>query len=105
MLLLTNQYKRCSAPEEKRTRAHLSKSARGQKLHGDETIKEAQAYIENNLREKISMEALSSKLALGSETSTGDSSRQTVYTVEYTQSVKMEAVKKALETSRKSINE
>ena len=29
----------------------------GQKLHGDEMVKKAQAYIESNLDEKISIEA------------------------------------------------
>ena len=33
----------------------------GQKLHGDEMVKKAQAYIESNLDEKISVEHLSSK--------------------------------------------
>ncbi len=88
----------------------LSQSAfiifKGQKLHGDETIKEAQAYIENNLPEKISMEALSSKLALGRRNFDRRFIKATGNTpVEYTQRVKMEAAKKALETSRKSINE
>lgn len=79
---------------------------KGQKLHGDETIKEAQAYIENNLQEKISMEALSSKLALGRRNFDRRFIKATGNTpVEYTQRVKMEAAKKALETSRKSINE
>src|SRR5690606_37054714 len=78
----------------------------GQKLHGDETIKEAQAYIENNLQEKISMEALSSKLALGRRNFDRRFIKATGNTpVEYTQRVKMEVAKKALETSRKSINE
>lgn len=75
-------------------------------MHGDETIKEAQAYIENNLPEKISMEALSSKLALGRRNFDRRFIKATGNTpVEYTQRVKMEAAKKALETSRKSINE
>lgn len=79
---------------------------KGQKLHCDETIKEAQAYIENNLQEKISMEALSSKLALGRRNFDRRFIKATGNTpVEYTQRVKMEAAKKALETSRKSINE
>src|SRR5207253_10923244 len=37
----------------------------GQKLHSDEMIRKAQAYIENNLHEKISIEELSSMLAVG----------------------------------------
>ena len=37
----------------------------GQKLHEDEVVKQAQAYIESNMAEKISMEDLSSKFAVG----------------------------------------
>src|SRR5690606_24797448 len=37
----------------------------GQKSHGDEVIRQAQTYIENNLQEKISIENLSSELAVG----------------------------------------
>src|SRR5437867_4094850 len=37
----------------------------GQKLHGDEMIKKAQAYIESKLDEKISVEDLSSRFAVG----------------------------------------
>lgn len=78
----------------------------GQKAHGDDLIKEAQQYIEDNLQEKISFERLSSNLAVGRRNfdrrfikATGNSP------VEYTQRVKMEAAKKAFETSRKQINE
>ncbi len=78
----------------------------GQKAHGDELIKEAQLYIERHLEERISIESLSSSLAVGRRNfdrrfikATGNSP------VEYTQRVKMEAAKKAFETSRKQINE
>ena len=37
----------------------------GQKLHGDEMVKKAQAYIEKNLHEKISVEHLSSIFSVG----------------------------------------
>ena len=37
----------------------------GQKLHGDEMVKKAQAYIESKLDEKISVEHLSSKFSVG----------------------------------------
>ncbi len=36
-----------------------------QKLHGDEMVKAAQSFIENKLSEKISVEELSSKFAVG----------------------------------------
>src|SRR5258705_12692678 len=37
----------------------------GQKSHGDEMVQQAQVYIEKNLHEKISVEHLSSKFAVG----------------------------------------
>jgi len=37
----------------------------GQKLHGNEMVKKAQAYIESKLHEKISMEQLSSRFTVG----------------------------------------
>jgi len=78
----------------------------GQKTHGDELIREAQQYIERNLQEKISMEQLSSSFALGRRNFDRRFIKATGNTpVEYTQRVKMEAAKKAFETSRKQINE
>jgi transcriptional regulator GlxA family with amidase domain len=78
----------------------------GQKSHGDEVIRRAQTYIENNLQEKISFEDLSSKLAVGRRSFDRRFIRATGNTpVEYAQRVKMEAAKKALETSRKNISE
>ena len=78
----------------------------GQKAHGDELIKEAQQYIEQNLQEKISMENLSSRLAVGRRNFDRRFIKATGNTpVEYIQRVKMEAAKKAFETSRKHVNE
>jgi len=79
---------------------------RGQKTHGDELIKEAQHYIESNLQEKISMETLSSELAIGRRNFDRRFIKATGNTpVEYAQRVKVEAAKKAFESSRKQINE
>ena len=78
----------------------------GQKLHGDEVVKKAQAYIESNLHEKISVEHLSSKFAIGRRNFDRKFIKATGNTpVEYFQRVKIESAKKALETSRKTINE
>jgi transcriptional regulator GlxA family with amidase domain len=78
----------------------------GQKTHGDELIREAQQYIESNLQEKISIEHLSSSFALGRRNFDRRFIKATGNTpLEYTQRVRMEAAKKALETSRKQINE
>jgi len=78
----------------------------GQKAHDDEIIKQAQIYIETNLHEKISIEDLSSRLAVGRRNFDRRFIKATGNTpVEYAQRVKIEAAKKAFETSRKNINE
>lgn len=79
---------------------------KGQKTHGDELIKKAQAYIENKLDEKISIESLSSKFAVGRRNFDRRFIKATGNTpVEYSQRVKIEAAKKAFESTRKTINE
>ena len=78
----------------------------GQKLHGDEMVQQAQAYIESKLHEKISVEHLSSSFAVGRRNFDRRFIKATGNTpVEYSQRVKIESAKKALETSRKTINE
>jgi transcriptional regulator GlxA family with amidase domain len=78
----------------------------GQKTHGDEVVKKAQAYIESNFYEKISMENLSKKFAVGRRNFDRRFIKATGNTpVEYLQRVKVESAKKAFETSRKTINE
>jgi transcriptional regulator GlxA family with amidase domain len=78
----------------------------GQKQHGDEVVKKAQAYIESNLQEKISVEHLSSKFAVGRRNFDRRFIKATGNTpIEYLQRVKIESAKKAFETSRKTINE
>ncbi|GAA0544508.1 GlxA family transcriptional regulator [Chitinophaga japonensis] len=79
---------------------------KGQKKHGDEMVKQAQDYIESNLEEKISVEHLSSKFAVGRRNFDRRFIKATGNTpVEYAQRVKIEWAKKALETSRKTVNE
>ncbi|MES2795603.1 MAG: helix-turn-helix domain-containing protein [Bacteroidota bacterium] len=79
---------------------------KGQKLHGDEMVQQAQAYIEGTLQEKISIEHLSSKFAVGRRNFDRRFIKATGNTpIEYAQRVKIESAKKALETSRKTINE
>src|SRR6187401_565134 len=78
----------------------------GQKLHGDEMVKKAQAYIESKLHEKISVEHLSSRFAVGRRNFDRRFIKATGNTpVEYSQRVKIEAAKKTFETTRKNINE
>lgn len=78
----------------------------GQKLHGDEVVKKAQVYIEQNLHEKISAEQLSSKFSVGRRNFDRRFIKATGNTpIEYSQRAKVESAKKAFETSRKTINE
>jgi transcriptional regulator GlxA family with amidase domain len=79
---------------------------KSQKLHGDEMVRKAQDYIETNLREKISMEALSSRFAVGRRNFDRRFIRATGNTpMEYSQRVKIESAKKAFESTRKNIQE
>ncbi|MES2734617.1 MAG: helix-turn-helix domain-containing protein [Bacteroidota bacterium] len=78
----------------------------GQKEHEDEPIKKAQEFIEKNYQDKITVDQLSSILALSRRNFERRFKKATSNTVvEYIQRVKMEATKKALESSRKSVNE
>jgi len=78
----------------------------GQKLHGDDIIQQAQAYIESRLDEKISVEDLSSRFAVGRRNFDRRFIKATGNTpLEYSQRVKIESAKKAFETSRKTVNE
>lgn len=78
----------------------------GQKKHEDHPIKQAQEYIEQNVTEKISVEELSSRYAIGRRHFERRFKKATSNTpVEYIQRVKMEAAKKLFETSGKNVNE
>ncbi len=78
----------------------------GQKQHSDDMVQKAQAFIESNLPEKISMEQLSSQFAVSRRNFDRRFIKATGNTpVEYVQRVKIESAKKALETSRKTVNE
>jgi transcriptional regulator GlxA family with amidase domain len=79
---------------------------KGQKQHGDDVVQQAQAYIEDNLQDKISIEELSARFAVGRRNFDRRFIKATGNTpIEYAQRVKMESAKKALETTRKTINE
>lgn len=78
----------------------------GQKQHGDDMVIKAQTYIEKNMQEKISVEQLSAQFAVGRRNFDRRFIKATGNTpLEYLQRVKIEAAKKAFETSRKNINE
>lgn len=78
----------------------------GQKQHDDDMVKQAQAYIESHLEEKISIEEISSQLNVGRRNFDRRFIKATGNTpIEYAQRVKIESAKKALENTRKTINE
>jgi transcriptional regulator GlxA family with amidase domain len=78
----------------------------GQKGHEDPEVKRAQDFIEQNVAEKISVEELASRLAIGRRSFEKRFKKATNNTpVEYIQRVKIEAAKRSLETSRKNVTE
>lgn len=78
----------------------------GTKEHGDEPIKEAQTFIENNYKEKITVDQLASMFALGRRNLERRFKKATANTVvEYIQRVKIEAAKMSLESSSENVNE
>lgn len=78
----------------------------GQKSHDDEVIKEAQAYIENNTQEKISVAELIDRFAVGRRNFDRRFIKATGNTpIEYVQRVKIEVAKRCFETSTKNIKE
>ena len=78
----------------------------GQKKHLDEEIKKAQLYLENNFNEKINIENLAADLAVGRRNFDRRFKKATGNThIEYLQKVKIEAAKKNLESTRKTISE
>lgn len=78
----------------------------GQKKHEDEPIKQAQEFIENNIAEKISVDQLALKFAIGRRHFERRFKKATNNSpLEYMQRVKIEAAKKQLETSSKNVNE
>lgn len=78
----------------------------GQKDHADHQVKEAQAYVEKNYADKITVDQLASMLALSRRAFERRFKKATANTVnEYIQRVKMEAAKMSLESSRENVAE
>jgi len=78
----------------------------GQKDHDDEPIKKAQAFIETNFQEKITIDQLANMLALSRRNLERRFKKATSNTAtEYMQRVKIEAAKMSLESSRENVNE
>lgn len=78
----------------------------GQKDHDDHDIRKAQEFIESNYMERITVDELADKFAVGRRSFERRFKRATNNTVvEYMQRVKIEAAKRSFESSRKNINE
>jgi transcriptional regulator GlxA family with amidase domain len=78
----------------------------GQNTHNDEHVKKAQAFIERNVADKISVEDLAAKFAIGRRNFERRFKKATNNTpIEYIQRVRIEAAKKSLEASRKNVTE
>lgn len=79
---------------------------KGQREHQDESVKKAQEFIEKNFQDKITVDKLSTMLAVGKRSLERRFKKATCNTVSaYIQRVKIEAAKKGFETSRKNISE
>jgi transcriptional regulator GlxA family with amidase domain len=79
---------------------------KGQKEHDDESISRAQEFIEKNFGEKISVEQLSSMVAVSRRNLERRFKKATSNSIiEYVQRVRIEAAKKSLESSRLNVNE
>ena len=79
---------------------------KGQKNHNDEEVLRAQGFIEQHYQERITVEDLAGRFAIGRRTFERRFKKATSNTViEYIQRVKIEAAKTALEKARKTVNE
>lgn len=78
----------------------------GHKKHNDDAILTAQKFLEQNYRDKISVEKLATELSIGRRNFDRRFIKATGFTpLDYLQRVKIEAAKKMFETTRKTVNE
>lgn len=79
---------------------------KGQQAHDDEPIKRVQAFIEQNIGEKITVDQLADEFALSRRNLERRFKKATAHTIaEYIQRVKIEVAKTNVETTRKPISE
>ncbi|MBS1771436.1 MAG: helix-turn-helix domain-containing protein [Bacteroidetes bacterium] len=79
---------------------------KGQKNHNDEAVKQAQEFIEKNYQERISIDELADKVAVGRRSFERRFKQATNNSVlEYIQRIKIEAAKRSFESSRNNITE
>lgn len=78
----------------------------GQKDHGDDVVRKAQEFIETHYTDRLFVEDLADRVGLGRRTFERRFKKATTNSVvEYIQRVKIEAVKKQLEFSNKTVSE
>lgn len=78
----------------------------GQQNHTDEPVKQAQAYIDKNIQEKITIDELADLVSVGRRSFERRFKKATHHSVlEYINRVKIEFAKRSFESSRKNINE
>ncbi|MCH7398175.1 helix-turn-helix domain-containing protein [Belliella sp. DSM 107340] len=78
----------------------------GQKDHADKAVKDIQVYVEKNFQEKINVDELCSKFNMVRRTMERRFKQATSNTlVEYIQRVRVEAAKRDLEKTRKTVSE
>jgi len=79
---------------------------KGQKEHGDESIRMAQEFIESNIDERFTVDALADRVHVGRRSFERRFKMATKNSVlEYMQRVRVEAAKRHFESSRKNINQ
>jgi len=77
-----------------------------QKDHEDDAIRKVQEFIEQNVKDKITVDQLATNVSVGRRNLERRFKQATSNTiVEYIQRVKIEAAKMSLETSRENVNE
>ncbi len=78
----------------------------GQKMHGDEEVRQVQQHIEAHFTKKFTIDELADMVALGRRSFERRFKAATNNTVvEYVQRVKIEAAKRSLESGGKNVNE
>ena len=78
----------------------------GHKKHEDETILKAQAYLEENYQNQLSVEELAKSLNVGRRSFDRRFKKATNFTpLEYLQRIKVEVAKKSFENTRLNVNE
>jgi len=79
---------------------------RGQKSHADDSVRQAQEYIEENIGEKMTIDDLADRFCIGRRSFERRFKKATGNSVlEYIQRVRVEAAKKRFETSLQQVSE